>query len=632
VSGDGTREEAFEVEIAEYLGSHGWEYSSSSDGYDRQRALFTEDVFFWLENTQPKEFAKVVAVGSAAETKQRAHLLDALVKRLDKRMEYGGGTLNVLRRRFDHINAHFYMCQFAPATTLNPKTTEDYQQVRLRVVRQVYFSPIPGDSRRIDLVLFVNGLPVATLEIKTYFKQQARSAVDQYKRDRDPKGQPLLGFGTRAVVHFALDDDEVWMTTRLAGPDSHFLPFNRGTADGGKGNPPNPNGEATSYLWERVFQRDAWLNILGALLFLKHEDDEDPITGKVKKNTALVFPRFHQWEAVTKLINSVKVEGPGHRYLIEHSAGSGKTNTIAWTSHRLARLHTTKNVKLFDKVLVISDRKVLDRQLQEAVRQVDNTANLVTTIDATEVRRAGGSKSKALHAALTGKSLIVIVTIQTFPFVLDLMISSMSDKNFAVIVDEAHASQSGATATDLRKVLTSGGVEVADSEEISAEDMLNAQISALTAARANPKTVSFFAFTATPKVKTLTLFGREDAEGLPQEFHLYTMKQAIDEGFILDVLRGYQTYNTAFEIEQRAASGGVVAAISNDTNLVDARAASRGIMRFVRIHPSNIGQKVEIIVEHFQANVAHLLEGHAKAQTSSSTTRLTVEIQGVVSW
>ncbi|MEV4691357.1 type I restriction endonuclease [Micromonospora echinospora] len=616
---DATREEAFEVEIAEYLAAHGWLYSPTADGYDRQRALFPEDVFAWLEETQPEEFAKVVSVGAASEAKQRAHLLDTLVKRLNAKMEHGGGTLNVLRRRLSHINAKVRMCQFAPASSLNPKTVADYTTVRLRVMRQVTYSP-EGGGGRIDLVFFVNGLPVATLELKTYFKQQARSAVEQYRNDRDPKGQPLLAFG-RTLVHFALDDDEVWMTTRLAGPKTFFLPFNRGTADGGKGNPPAPGGAATSYLWERVLQRDSWLNILGSLMFLRHEEDTDPITGRTSKKSLLTFPRFHQWEAVTNLVAAVRAEGPGSRYLVQHSAGSGKTNTIAWTAHRLARLHTADNQKMFDKVLVISDRKVLDRQLQDAVRQVDNTSDLVTTIDAAEVRRAGGSKSKALAAALTGKSLIVIVTLQTFPFVMDLMTEDLAGKHFAVIVDEAHTSQSGATAADLRKVLTAGGVEVAEDEEISAEDALNAKITAMASARANPQNVSYLAFTATPKAKTLTLFGRKDPAdptGLPRAFHLYTMRQAIEEGFILDMLRGYQTYKTAFEIEQRAAGGiktltGTGVGHDVDAELVDARAAARGIMRFVKLSEANIGQKVEIIVEHFLANVAHLLEGHAKA-------------------
>ena len=464
---DQTREEAFETEIAEYLAAHGWEYSTSDDGYDAVRALWPEDVHWWLSTTQAEEYEKVVKVGTPSEQADREALLDALVARLDTPMSSGGGTLNVLRRKFSHTRgatAHFRMCQFAPATTLNPTVAKAYESVRLRVVRQVHFSPARGDKRSIDLVFFVNGLPVATLELKSFFKQEWRTAVKQYKQDRDPKGQPLLGFGTRALVHFAVDDDEVWMTTRLAGEKTYFLPFNRGHDDGAKGNPANPAGAATSYLWEEVLERHNWLNILGALMFLQEETDEDPVTGKIKRKKTLMFPRYHQWRAVRKIITAIRAEGTGRRYLIEHSAGSGKTNTIAWTAHRLARLHDEDNRKVFDKVLIVSDRKVLDRQLQDAVEQVDDTAGSVAVIDSAAVRRSGGSKSRALLDALTGPALIVVVTIQTFPYVKGLLETTLGDRSFAVIIDEAHTSQSGKTAADLKKVLTEGGEQIAEDE------------------------------------------------------------------------------------------------------------------------------------------------------------------------
>lgn len=359
-------------------------------------------------------------------------------------MSSGGGTLNVLRRKFSHTRgatAHLRMCQFKPATTLNREVTQHYRQVRLRVVRQVHFFPKRGDARSIDLVFFVNGLPVATCELKSFFEQQWRSAVSQYRTDRNPAGQPLLGFGTRALVHFALDDDQVHMTTKLAGEKTYFLPFNRGHADtGAAGNPPNPNGAATSYLWEEVLQRDNWLAILGSQMFLKTEAAEDPATGKIKRSTALMFPRYHQWRAIKRLVDEITLEGPGRRYLIEHSAGSGKTNTSAWTAHRLARLHDQANQKVFDKILIVSDRRVLDAQLQQAVEQVDDTVGTVAVIDSTAVRRSGGSKSRALLDALTGSALIIVVTIQTFPYVKGLLETTLGDKNFAVIVDEAHTS------------------------------------------------------------------------------------------------------------------------------------------------------------------------------------------------
>ncbi|WP_448072996.1 type I restriction endonuclease subunit R [Georgenia yuyongxinii] len=635
---DGTREEAFETEIAEHLAAHGWEYSETDDGYDAERAIWPEDVHWWLSETQPSQYAKVVRVGTAAEAADREALLSSLVARLDTPMSSGGGTLNVLRRKFSHTRgatAHLRMCQFRPATTQNPTTTEHYGNVRLRVVRQVHFSPKRGDSRSIDLVLFVNGLPVATIELKSFFKQEWRTAVSQYRKDREPAGQPLLGFGTRALVHFAVDDDQVHMTTKLAGERTHFLPFNRGHEDtGAAGNPQNPHGAATSYLWEQVLQRDNWLAILGSQMFLKTEADEDTATGRIKRSTTLMFPRYHQWRAVKKLVDSIADEGPGRRYLIEHSAGSGKTNTIAWTAHRLARLHDQANAKVFDKVLIVSDRRVLDAQLQQAVEQVDDTVGTVAVIDSAAVRRSGGSKSRALLDALTGSALIIVVTIQTFPYVKGLLETTLGDKNFAVIVDEAHTSQSGKTAADLKKVLTEGG-QIATDEELDAQDVVNElveaddareqQIAAETAARAGARNVSLLAFTATPKTKTKTLFGRENDGGLPLSFDVYPMRQAIEEGFILDVLRGYQTYRTAFEIEQRGEDGVVTGIVEGgDDRLVDPKVAARKIMRFANLHPTNVGQKVEIIVEHFRANVAQLLDGHAKAMVVTDSRQAAV--------
>ncbi len=633
---DPTAELALEIEIAEYLAAHGWLYSPNDTGYDAELALFPEDVFGWLEETQPTELAKVVTTGSPSEAKQRRQLLTALAKRLDAPMSHGGGTLNVLRRPFSHVNAHFSMCQFRPATTMNPTTTAAYRAVRLRVLRQVRFSPVKGDHRAIDLVFFVNGIPVATAELKTFFKQRVTSAIDQYKHDRDPRSagvaQPLLGHGNRALVHFAVDDDEVWMTTRLAGARTHFLPFNRGTADGGAGNPPNPAGPASSYLWERVLEREAWLKILGALMFVKHAETADPISGKKTKTSTILFPRFHQWEVVTDLLAAARADGPGARYLVQHSAGSGKTNSIAWAAHRLARLHNDANEKVFDTVLVITDRTVLDDQLQAAVRQIDDRKDLVVTIDETEVRRAGGSKSKALARALLDKRLIVVVTIQTFHFLLQELAenAALRAHNFAIIVDEAHTSQTGATASEVRAVLSAGGVAVPEGAEIDGEDLLNAaieqQIKAAMTQRAAPANLSYFAFTATPKAKTLELFGRPDAGGIPRAFHLYSMKQAIEEGFILDVLRGYQNYSTAYEIE-RAVGAGIDAGAGYadaDGDLVDEKATARAIMTYLRLHPANIGQKVRIVVDHFRANVAGLLDGHAKAMVVTSSRKAAV--------
>ena len=605
-------EVVFEREIAEHLAAHGWLYSPNDQGYDRERALFPEDVFGWLEDTQPNELAKVVKKGTSAE---RAQLLDRLVKVLDTPLEVGGGTLNVLRKGFSHISARLDMCQFKPESTLNPATIERYERVRVRVMRQVHYSTATNHS--LDLVLFINGLPVATLELKTDFTQSVTDAINQYKAARpvkDPatgKPQPMFGFGTRALVHFAVSNDEVWMTTKLAGERTHFLPFNRGGLDGGAGNPPASGGKsATAYLWEEIFQRDTWLGIVGRFLHVETKTHRDPISGEVKKSTTLLFPRFHQWDAVTKLTDAVAAEGPGKRYLVQHSAGSGKTNSIAWTAHRLARLQVN-NRKVFDSVIVVTDRTVLDDQLQDAIKQIDATAlpgqaysGIVAAIDIDEARKQGeSSKSGLLAKALLNGKLIIVVTIQTFPFAMQEIRSNagLRGKKFAVIADEAHSSQTGRTAADLKAVLTAEELDAAeDGGEIDVEALLAAEASA----RASADDISYFAFTATPKSKTLELFGRvPDGEDLPVPFHVYSMKQAVEEGYILDVLRGYHSFQMAFR----------VAGAADEDVEVDQADATMRVKRWVKLNPQTIAQKSALIVEHFRENVAGLLDGHAKA-------------------
>jgi type I restriction enzyme R subunit len=595
----------FEQEIAEHLAAHGWLYSRTDEGYDRERALFPDDIFGWLEETQPAELAKVIKNSSTTE---RSQVLDRLMKVLDTPLESGGGTLNVLRKGFSHISARFELAQFRPESTLNPATVERYQKMRLRVMRQVHYSTATNHS--LDLVLFVNGLPVATLELKTDFTQAITDAIAQYKKNRlirDPttgKPQPLFGFGTRALVHFAVSNDEVWMTTKLAGDKTYFLPFNRGALDGGAGNPPASEGKsATAYLWEDIFDRDNWLAILGRFLHLETKTSRDPISGEVQKATTLLFPRFHQWNAVSKLIQAVTTEGPGHRYLIQHSAGSGKTNSIAWTAHRLARLQV-ENTKVFDSVIVVTDRTVLDAQLQEAIKQIDNDAGIVTAIEIDEARKQGStSKSGMLAKALTSGKLIIVVTIQTFPFAMREIRENagLKGKRFAVIADEAHSSQTGRTAADLKAVLTADEIkDLEDGGEIDVEALLAADASE----RAESSNISYFAFTATPKAKTLELFGRvPDGAELPEPFHVYTMKQAIEEGFILDVLRGYQSFQLAFR---------VAGAAESETE-VDQAEATKRVKQWVKLNPQTIAQKSALIVEHFRENVTAQLEGHAKA-------------------
>ncbi|MGW3473805.1 type I restriction endonuclease subunit R [Streptomyces althioticus] len=610
-------EVVFETEICEYLRDHGWLYSKNDhDGgeYDRERALFPADLFAWLEATQKPAYEKALkAAGSQAK------FLDVLTAALDRPLEHGGGTLNVLRNGVQYIGGgRLKMAQFRPETSLNETTTALYEAMRVRVVRQVHFST--ADQRSIDLVFFVNGLPVATAELKTDFTQSVDEAINQYKQDRNPltngRPEPLLSFGHRALVHFAASNDLAAMTTRLEGEKTHFLPFNMGF-DSGAGNPPGEDGRsATAYLWERVWEKHAWLNIIGRLMIAQTKEEWDVNTGTSVRRTSMLFPRFHQWEAVTQIVEGVKEEGVGKRYLIEHSAGSGKTNTIAWTAHRLARLHVDDH-KIFDSVIVIVDRTVLDSQLQDAIRQIDGSGKIVATISPEDVRKAGlKSKSGLLAQALKNGELIIVVTVQTFPYALNEIRtdSSLKGKKFAVIADEAHSSQSGQISSKLKKVLTAEEVkEIEEGGEVAVESILAAEMTE----RAESENISYFAFTATPKNKTLEMFGRKGADGKPHEFHLYSMKQAIEEGYILDVLKGYQSYDTALKIAGKAESGA--------GGEVEEATARKGLMRWVQLHPTNISQKVRIIVEHFHVNVAHLLEGKAKAMVVTDSRKAAVK-------
>lgn len=609
-------ERAFEDEICAHLEANGWLYDEKNGPhYDRDRALIPDDVFAWLELTQPDEWAKVLkpSMSEAEQAKAKQQLLDRLVKALDLPLDAGGGTLNVLRKGFKKTPASFKICEFKPATSLNAAASARYEAVRLRVMRQVYYSS--KNTQSIDLVLFVNGLPVATIELKTDNTQSIEDAKQQYRAHRDPKGEPLLGFANRCLVHFAVSNDEVAMTTRLAGAKTHFLPFNLG--DGGAaGNPVNPHGAASSYLWEQVLQRDAWLHILGRLLHLEKRTSTDPITGEVTTSTTLLFPRLHQWQLVTTLLDTVRTEGTGKRYLVQHSAGSGKTNSIAWLAHGLSNLHDTEDRKIFDTVIVVTDRTVLDDQLQKAIKQIEGVDGTVAMINADEVRKSGSddvtSKSSLLAKELLAGRLIVIVTMQTFPFALQAIRENkgLADRRFAIIADEAHSSQTGRVSQKLREVLTAEEQsELEDGGEIDTEAILAAEM----AARADSPNLSFFAFTATPKAKTLELFGRTDGDGKPRPFHVYTMQQAIEEGYILDVLKNYTTYKTAFQIAEKSQRH--LKAVEQ----VDEAEATKGLMRWVSLHPTNIAQKVQIIVEHYRTNVRHLLDGHAKAMVVTAS-------------
>ncbi|MDD3577184.1 MAG: type I restriction endonuclease, partial [Halothiobacillus sp.] len=586
----------FETEICDYLAEHGWLYAEGdAASYDRARSLFPTDVLAWVQETQPKAWETLTKNhgSQAGET-----LLTRLRDQLDQR-----GTLDVLRHGIEllGLKAPLMLAQFKPALAINEDILARYAANRLRVVRQLRYSLHNENS--IDLVLFLNGLPIATAELKTDFTQSIGDAVDQYRFDRNPKpkGQatePLLSFPNGALVHFAVSNSEVQMVTKLAGPATVFLPFNLGN-DGAAGNPVNPqDGHRTAYLWEQVWARESWLEILGRYLIAQRDSK--------KKIEKIIFPRFHQLDVTRKLQSAVLQDGPGGKYLIQHSAGSGKTNSIAWTAHFLAELHDAQHKKVFDTVLVVSDRNVIDAQLQEALFDFQRTSGVVATIT-----NKDGSKSGKLAEALSGDKKIVVCTIQTFPFALEAVrkLAATQGKHFAVIADEAHSSQTGEAAAKLKAVLSPEELaELNDGGEISTEDILAAQM----ATRADEGGITFVAFTATPKNKTMELFGtrpdpsRKPApDNVPMPFHVYSIRQAIEEKFILDVLQNYTSYKLAFKL---AHDGKEI-----DDKEVDRSAALKGIMGWVRLHPYNISQKVEVVVEHFRKFVSPLLDGKAKA-------------------
>ena len=584
------REVHFEQAICDHLAAHGWFYTEGdAEHYDRAHGLYLLDLLAWIEATQPDSWQRLTKTHGPAAAERIA---ERMRKSLNER-----GTLEVLRRGVEMLGLKepLSLVQFKPALAINPVIQQHYAANRLRVVRQVRHSPNhPNDA--LDLVLFVNGIAVATAELKSDFTQSVNDAVDQYRFDRDPqpKGglvEPLLSFPGGALVHFAVSQAEVMMTTRLAGTGTYFLPFNRGN-HGGAGNAPNPDGFATAYLWEEVWARESWLEILGRYLIGKRDDK--------KALKSVIFPRYHQLDATRRLLADVLAEGAGQRYLIQHSAGSGKTNSIAWTAHFLADLHDAQHRKMFDSVLVVSDRNVLDAQLQEAIFDFERTTGVVETITSEH-----GSKSAQLGQALKNGKKIIVCTIQTFPFALQAVqeLAATEGKRFAVIADEAHSSQTGDAAAKLKQLLSAEEwAAIQDGGEIDTETMLAAGM----AARAGgSKGLTYVAFTATPKQKTLELFGRPDAEGLPQPFHVYSMRQAIEEGFILDVLKNYTPYQLAFKLAHDGKE--------YDQTQVERSTAMKGIMQWVRLHPYNIAQKVQIVVEHYRDNVEPLLDGKAKA-------------------
>ena len=604
----GHTEDDFETAIEAGLTSFGGYEKRNASAYEEALALFPPDVAGFLKDSQPGKWQGVEALLGA---KTAMTVLDTLSKELGLK-----GTLHVLRHGFKCYGKSFRMAYFRPNTAMNPEAAENYARNRLTLTRQVAFTSVmkkaDGKNRRcvIDVTLSVNGIPVVTAELKNPLTgQRAAHAMSQYENERD--GRDLLfAFKKRALVHFAVDTDEVWMTTRLKGRETDFLPFNRGN-DHGAGNAPVEGNWKTAYLWNEVLQADSLLEILQRFMHLEEKEKKvrtDKGVRTVRKET-MIFPRYHQLDSVRKLVAHAKAEGAGRQYLIQHSAGSGKSNSIAWLAHRLASLHDQHDEKVFHSVVVVTDRRVLDQQLQATIYQFEHKTGVVEKID---------EDTQQLARALSQGTPIVITTIQKFPFISQALSTlekkgsgvkiDTAGKRFAVIVDEAHSSQSGETATTLRGMLNKEGIEAAiaaqlsDEEDDDLSDDAKAAVLRDALRRARQPNLSFFAFTATPKFKTKALFDEPGPSGA-SPFHEYTMRQAIEEGFIMDVLQNYTTHKRFF---------GLIKQIEDDPD-VPRRKAAKALTRYLELHPVNIEQVVSVIVEHFRLHVMHELGGRAKA-------------------
>ena len=583
-------EAAFETVAEAYLLAHG--HQKITTGYDAERAIFPNEAIQFVQTTQPKEWSRLESLLGDKTSEQ---LLTDLCKWMNTY-----GVLHTLRHGFKCYGRTLRIAYFKAAHGLNPDLENKYAANRLGIVRQLHYSA-RHPHRSLDMTHVLNGIPLVTIELKNPLTgQTVEDAKIQYQNDRDPH-EPIFEFKQRTLVHFAVDTEEVWMTTRLAKKATHFLPFNKGQ-EGGSGNPIDPQGRTyrTAYLWEEILERHSFLDLLARFLHLQIEEKHDDEGRKFKKET-MIFPRYHQLQAVRQLVTAAKIEEVGHNYLIEHSAGSGKSNTIGWLAHRLSSLHNAQDERIYDSVIVISDRRVLDQQLQDTLYQFEHRHGVVQKID---------KDSRQLALALESGVPIIITTLQKFPFVTQCLLKLAEERNqesdgilptrrYAVIIDEAHSSQSGETATELKSVL--GGETLQEEAKRRAEEEGKAHLEELfrsMAKRSRQANISFFAFTATPKHKTLKSFGRNG-----EPFHRYTMRQAIEEGFILDVLRNYTTYKAYFKLLHAR----------KDDPHVERKKAARALARFMRLHPYNIAQKTEVMVEHFNTFTRHKIGGRAKA-------------------
>ena len=582
------KEKRFEQDIEEYLTTEGGYQKGSPKTFDREKALDVGTFVSFIRTSQPKAWERFEKIYGADSERQ-------IVERFCREVKMAG-LLKVLRQGFTDRGIKFRAVFWKPETKINETTQAQYAANILHCTRQLHYSLHNENS--IDIVLFVNGIPVVSMELKCQFTgQDTANAIEQYKLDRASK-DPIFEFGKRILVHFAVDLSNVYMTTRLEGEKTYFLPFNQGSNGagkvGGKGNPINPDGYDTAYLWESVLCKDRLLEILHKYMHLQVNRDDK--TGAVTSER-MIFPRYHQLDVVTKLLADVRVRGAGHNYLIQHSAGSGKSNSIAWLAYRLSSLHNDQDEKIFQSVIIVTDRRVLDSQLQNTVYQFDHVEGVVQKID---------KNAAQLRDAINNGAGIIITTLQKFPVIYKEVRSG--NKRFAIIVDEAHSSQTGDAARKLKRALadTDKILEEYAAEEAAAEEARKDDEDKLLdelAAQGTQENLSFFAFTATPKDKTLQMFGERDANGKYHPFHIYSMRQAIEEHFILDVLKNYMTYRMYYKIAK---------SIPDDPEL-DTTAGVRAIRQFETLHPHNISQKTAVMLEHFRNVTRHKIGGHAKA-------------------
>src|SRR3989339_276043 len=585
-------ESTFESAIVGHLTDNGWHLGNDSD-YSTDLAFDKKAVIDFIQSSQPKEWEKLIAY-YREDTESK--FVQRLFKELDLR-----GMLDVVRHGITDSGIKFKLAYFKPDSGLNPETLELYKLNRLYVTRQVHFSQ--KNNKSIDLLLSLNGLPIATIELKNIFTgQSVKEGITKYQTSRDPR-ELLFQFKKRVLVHFTIDSDNVHLTTKLEFSNTKFLPFNKGFHNGA-GNPPAKDYQSyrTSYFWEEMLAPDSWLEIIGRYIHIQKEDYI--VDGKKYSKEKMLFPRYHQIDSVRKLTADAKIAGQGKNYPVEHSAGSGKSNSIAWLSYRLSSLYNTNDKKIFDSIIVVTDRNVLDQQLQDTIYQFEHKQGVVQRID---------EDSKQLAEAITHGTNIIITTLQKFPFALNHL-SEIPNRNYAVIIDEAHSSQGGEASRKMTEALAGKNVSLEESEKIESgiekesideDDYIRETIRK----RGPQKNISIFAFTATPKAKTLEVFGVKDSEGIPRPFHLYSMKQAIEEGFILDVLKNYTTYKEYYKFSK---------SIEDDPEL-NKKKAIKAIARFASLHPHNLAQKTEVMVEHFRQLTMKKIGGRAKAMVVTSS-------------